>query len=106
MKLTTFGRLPRYALVIAGGYVDGQRPRTALFILHGIRPDGDYQGQRLGAKSRRRVLAGDCVAIWRGMPSDKQVRAMRAKLPVLGESGVRSTKTAREALKAARQEAA
>lgn len=98
MKLESFGRLPRYALVLAGGVVEGQRPRTALFELFGIRPDGDYQGRRVGAKSRRRIKSGDVIALWRGMPADQQLRAARAKLNVVPIVEGHATEAARASI--------
>jgi hypothetical protein len=83
MKLTSLGTKQRFALVLSGGVIEGQRPRTALFRLHGVRPDGDYQGQRFGAKSRRRIKRDDVIAIWRGMPHPSQIADARKKLPIV-----------------------
>jgi hypothetical protein len=98
MKLTSFGRLPRYALVLAGGAIEGQRPRSALFELFGIRPDGDYQGRRVGAKSRRRVKAAEVLTIWRGHPSTQQIAEVRKRLPQITSVPGRATDAVREAM--------
>jgi len=98
MKLESFGRLPRYALVLAGGAIEGQRPRTALFEVFGTRPDGDYQGKRCGCKSRRAIKRDDVLAIWRGKPHQTQIDAVRRKLPIVAEIPSRATDAARLAV--------
>lgn len=98
MKLTSLGTKQRWALVLAGGVIEGQRPRTALFLLHGVRPDGDYQGQRFGCKSRRRIKRDDVITIWRGQPADWQVADARKKLPIVLDVPGRATDAARAAV--------